>query len=91
MVVIMRWRRHRTDRPPPPPRPVRVAIALHEPEAQLLIGLLEDAGIPAMQRRSQFDNPNMMAGGAREILVPARCELEARALLDPRPDDEQAA
>lgn len=69
---------------------VRVAIALHEPEANMLISLLRDAGIPAMQRRSEFDHPGMLAGGPREILVPAQCELEARALLDPLPEEDHA-
>jgi hypothetical protein len=69
---------------------VRVAIALHEPEANMLISLLREAGIPAMQRRSEFDNPGMLAGGPREILVPAQRELEARAVLDPLPEERRA-
>lgn len=69
---------------------VRVAIAMHEPEAELMIAVLHEAGIPAMQRRSEFDNPGMLAAGPREILVPARHELEARAILDPRPEERTA-
>ena len=30
-----------------------------------------------------MDVPDMLAGGPRELLVPADRELEARALLDP--------
>jgi hypothetical protein len=76
--------RSRHERPAPF---VRVAIALHEPEANMLISVLRESGIPAMQRRSEFDNPGMLAAGPREILVPAEYELEARALLEPLPED----
>jgi len=69
---------------------VRVAVAMHEPEAAMLIQVLQNAGIPAMQRRTEFDHPGMLAGGPREILVPARYELEAHAILDPLPDDPSA-
>jgi len=59
---------------------------MHQPEAEMLVAMLADAGIPAMARRTTFDVPDMLAAGPREILVPAARELEARALLDPRPD-----
>jgi hypothetical protein len=81
---------HRREPRLRPPSFVRVAIALHEPEANMLIGLLREAGIPAMQRRTEFDHPGMLAGGPREILVLAHHELEARALLDPLPGDHPA-
>jgi hypothetical protein len=59
-------------------------VARHEPEAELLVGILRDSGIPAFHRRSGgVDNPDFLAGGAREILVPAGRALEAHALLDP--------
>lgn len=83
------WRRSRHD--DPGARLVRVAVAMHEPEATMLIGVLSNAGIPAMQRRTEFDHPGMLAAGPREILVPARYELEARAILDPLPDEPSAA
>jgi hypothetical protein len=70
---------------------VRVAVAMHEPEAAMLIEILNGAGIPAMQRRIGYDNPGMLAGGPREILVPARNQLEAHAILDPLPDTPDAA
>lgn len=66
---------------------VPVAMAMHEPEADMLINVLMDAGIPAMQRRAGFDNPGMLAAGPREILVPGRDRLAAHALLDPLPED----
>lgn len=75
----------RGERPPREPGPVRVAIALHQPEAEMMIAMLRDEGIPAMFRRTTFDVPDMLAAGPREILVPARFELQARAVLDPRP------
>ena len=34
-------------------------------------------------RRTVMDVPDMLAGGPRELLVPADRALEARALLDP--------
>jgi hypothetical protein len=82
---MRRWRRthHRGGTGPL----VRVAVAMHEPEATMLILVLQDAGIPAMQRRTEFDHPGMLAGGPREILVPARYALEAHAILDPLPDE----
>jgi hypothetical protein len=83
------WRRSRHD--DRGARLVRVAVAMHEPEATMLIGVLSNAGIPAMQRRTEFDHPGMLAAGPREILVPARYELEAHAILDPLPDEPSAA
>lgn len=62
---------------------VRVAIARHQPEAEMLAGMLADLEIPALVRRTTMDVPDMLAGGPRELLVPADRELEARALLDP--------
>lgn len=72
----------------PAPRLVRVAVAMHQPEAEMLVAMLADAGIPAMFRRTTFDVPDMLAAGPREILVSADRELEARAVLDPLPADE---
>lgn len=72
----------------PPPRLVRVGVAMHQPEAEMLVAMLADAGIPAMFRRTTFDVPDMLAAGPREILVPADRELEARAVLDPLPADD---
>ncbi len=71
------------------PRPVRVATAMHQPEAEMLAMMLEQAGIPVVVRRGTFDVPDMMAGGPRDLLVPADRELEARALLDPLPPEDQ--
>lgn len=78
-------RLRRGDREPEPPRMrwVKVAFARHQPEAEMLAGLLGQLDIPVLMRRTTIDVPDMMAGGPRELLVPADRELEARALLDP--------
>jgi hypothetical protein len=80
----MRLRRRR-PRPAatPPVAWVRVAFARHQPEAEMLAGLLAELEVPVVVRRTTIDVPDMLAGGPRELLVPADRELEARALLDP--------
>jgi hypothetical protein len=61
---------------------VSVAYAGNQPEAELIQGLLRDAGIPSMVRRSGgFDVPDFLAAGPRDILVPRAAEAAARALL----------
>ena len=77
----MALRRRARDPKPEPPRWTRAAIAMHQPEAEMLAGLLGDHGIPVMIRRTTFDVPDMLAGGPRELLVPADREREARELL----------
>lgn len=71
----------------PPARPavrwVRIAFARHQPEAEMLAGMLAELEVPVVVRRATIDVPDMLAGGPRELLVPADRELEARALLDP--------
>lgn len=62
---------------------MRVAFARHQPEAEMLAGRLAELEIPVLMRRTTMDVPDMLAGGPRELLVPAPRELEARALLDP--------
>lgn len=79
----MALRRRARDPKPEPPRWTRAAIAMHQPEAEMLAGLLGDHGIPVMIRRTTFDVPDMLAGGPRELLVPSDRELEARELLAP--------
>jgi len=66
--------------------PVRVATAQNQPEAELVQGLLLDAGIPSLARRSGgFDVPDFLAAGPREVLVPRGGEAAARELLGTRP------
>lgn len=66
----------------------RVAFARHEPEADLIVMHLRELEIPALVRRTTMDVPEMLAGGPREVLVPADRALEARALLDPEHGEE---
>jgi hypothetical protein len=62
--------------------PVRVARAQNQPEAELLQGLLLDAGVPSLVRRSGgFDVPDFLAAGPRDILVPSGGEAAARDVL----------
>ena len=50
----------------------------------MLADILRQEGIPVLVRRSGgVDVPDMLAGGARELLVPASHALEAHALIDP--------
>jgi hypothetical protein len=66
--------------------PVRVAWAQNQPEAELLQGLLLEAGIPSLVRRSGgFDVPDFLAAGPRDVLVPRGGEEAARELLGARP------
>jgi Putative prokaryotic signal transducing protein len=60
---------------------VRVAVAANQAEAELLQGVLDDAGIPSTWRRTGGDLPELLAAGYREIYVPADAADEAQALL----------
>jgi hypothetical protein len=70
---------------------VRVAVAANQAEAELLQGVLSDAGIPSTWRRTGGDLPELLAAGYREIYVPADAAEEAQALLATieRSDSEQ--
>ena len=62
--------------------PVRVATAQNQPEAELIQGMLLEAGVPSLVRRSGgFDVPDFLAAGPRDILVPRGGEDTARAVL----------
>ena len=85
------FRRRRRDPKPEPVTWVKVAFARHQPEAEMLANLLAELDIPLLVRRTTIDVPDMLAGGPRELLVPADRELEARALIDPKePIDVEA-
>ena len=61
---------------------VRVATAQNQPEAELLQGLLLEAGVPSLVRRSGgFDVPDFLAAGPRDILAPAGGSAAARDVL----------
>jgi hypothetical protein len=62
--------------------PVRVATAQNQPEAELVQGLLLEAGVPSLVRRSGgFDVPDFLAAGPRDVLVPRGGEHAARDVL----------
>ena len=62
--------------------PMRVATAQNQPEAELIQGLLLEAGIPSLVRRSGgFDVPDFLAAGPRDVLVPSGGAAAAREVL----------
>jgi hypothetical protein len=82
---------------------VPVASAQQQPEAEMIQGLLLEAGVPSLVRRSAgFDVPDFLAAGPRDILVPEsgvevargmllQSGLEARMTGTGRPDPRQVA
>lgn len=67
--------------------PVWVATAQNQPEAELVQGLLLEAGIPSLARRSGgFDVPDFLAAGPRDILVAASGVDRARDVLKADPE-----
>jgi hypothetical protein len=61
---------------------VQVAGARHQAEAELIQGLLMDAGVPSMLRRTRgFDVPDMLAAGPRDVMVPLSGAETAREVL----------
>ena len=50
----------------------------------MIQGMLAAEGIPSyLRRNAAFDVPDMLAGGARDVMVPGARGLEAHAILDP--------
>jgi hypothetical protein len=67
---------------------VKVASAQNQPEAELVQGLLRNAGVPSVVRRSGgADVPDFLAAGARDVLVPASMADIARDALTPAEGD----
>jgi phage major head subunit gpT-like protein len=64
--------------------PVKVAVALNQMEAEMIQGLLGEHGIPSMIQRT-VDNPEFLAAGPRQILVPEAAAEEAREVLEGTP------
>ena len=75
---------------PQPDGSVRVAMAANQAEAELLQGVLADAGIPSTWRRTGGDLPDLLAAGYREIYVPAAAADQAQALLATLEDSSPA-
>ncbi|HVY79027.1 MAG TPA: DUF2007 domain-containing protein [Solirubrobacterales bacterium] len=67
-------------------RLVKVAYAQHQIEAEMIQSLLEAHGIPSMVQRS-VDNPEFLAAGPRQILVPEAAAEEAREVLANAPGE----
>lgn len=65
-------------------RLVKVAYALNQMEAEMIQGLLSEHGIPSMVQRT-VDNPEFLAAGPRQILVPEAAAEEAREVLEGTP------
>jgi zinc-ribbon domain len=71
---------------------VRVAVARHQAEAELIQGLLLEHGVPSMAKRSGgFDVPDMLFSGPRDILVPGAGEATAREVLGTAEREHAAA
>jgi hypothetical protein len=63
-------------------RLVKVAFARNQAEAELIQGLLSEAGVPSVLKRSGgFDNPDFLAAGPHDIWVNAAHEEEAKRTL----------
>jgi Putative prokaryotic signal transducing protein len=69
---------------------VKVAFARNQVEGEMLQGLLTEAGIPSILKRSiGFDNPDFLPSGPRDVLVNAGTADRAREVLaDVLIDDE---
>jgi ketol-acid reductoisomerase len=65
-------------------RLVKVAYAHNQMEAEMIQGLLSGYGIPSMVQRT-VDNPEFLAAGPRQILVPEAAAEEAREVLADTP------
>jgi hypothetical protein len=80
---MLRWRRHPRREAPRRPGLLAVAYAHHQVEAEMLVDILRQHGIPGLYRRTMgVDVPEFQVAGARVILVPVERAVEARALLD---------
>jgi len=61
---------------------VKVAFARNQVEGEMLQGLLSEAGIPSMLKRSGgFDNPDFLSSGPRDVYVASSQAQKARQVL----------
>jgi hypothetical protein len=61
---------------------VKVAFARNQVEAEMLQGLLSEAGIPSILKRSfGFDNPDFLTSGPRDVMVNQGAAERAREVL----------
>jgi len=68
-------------------RLVKVAYAQNQMEAEMIQGLLGEHGIPSMAQRT-VDNPEFLAAGPRQILVPEAAAQAAREVLEGGPGSD---
>lgn len=69
-------------------RPVKVAFAQNQAEAELIAGLLREHEVPTMiLREPGFDVPDYLAAGPRRIMVPENLAERAREILANLPGD----
>jgi Putative prokaryotic signal transducing protein len=70
---------------------VKVAFARNQVEAEMLQGLLSEAGIPSVLQRSfGFDNPDFLASGPRDVMVNKGAAQRAREILAETMIDDEA-
>src|SRR3954453_19236249 len=63
-------------------RLVKVAFARNQVEGEMLQGLLSEADIPSVLKRSfGFDNPDFLAGGPHDVMVNQGAAQRAREVL----------
>ncbi len=61
---------------------VKIAFARNQVEGEMLQGLLTEAGIPSVLKRSfGFDNPDFLSSGPRDVMVNAGAAERARGVL----------
>ena len=61
---------------------MRVTGARNQAEGEMLQGLLLEAGVPSLLRRSPgFDVPDFLAAGPRDVMVPQSGLATAREVL----------
>jgi hypothetical protein len=61
---------------------VKVAFARNQVEGEMMQGLLSEAGIPSVLKRSRgFDNPDFLAGGPHDVMVPEGAAKRAHEVL----------
>jgi phage major head subunit gpT-like protein len=65
-------------------RLVKVGYAWNQAEAEMIQGLLTEHGIPSMVQRT-VDNPEFLAAGPRQVLVPEAAAEKAREVLEGTP------
>jgi Putative prokaryotic signal transducing protein len=67
-------------------KPVKIAFAPNQVEAEMIQGLLSEHGIPSMLKRGPgFDVPEFMSAGPRQVFVAEGAARKAREVLEGTP------